>query len=42
MMRATRRTFVTGTLATTAAAAVPWRSALAQEELKLHSFVPPT
>jgi TRAP-type transport system periplasmic protein len=42
MMRATRRTFVTGTLATTAAAAVPWRSALAAEELKLHSFVPPT
>jgi TRAP-type C4-dicarboxylate transport system substrate-binding protein len=42
MMRATRRTFVTGTLAATAATALPWRRALAAEELKLHSFVPPT
>jgi TRAP-type C4-dicarboxylate transport system substrate-binding protein len=41
-MHATRRTFVTGTLATSAAAALPWRAALAQEELKLATFVPPT
>jgi TRAP-type transport system periplasmic protein len=41
-MDATRRTLVTGTLATSAAAALPWRAALAQEELKLATFVPPT
>ena len=42
MMLATRRTFVTGTLATSAAAVLPWRRAFAQEELKLATFVPPT
>jgi TRAP-type C4-dicarboxylate transport system substrate-binding protein len=41
-MFTTRRTFVKGTLATSAAAALPWRTASAAEELKLHSFVPPT
>jgi TRAP-type C4-dicarboxylate transport system substrate-binding protein len=41
-MRMTRRTFVTGSLAATAGAALPQGSALAAEELKLHSFVPPT
>lgn len=40
-MSTTRRTFVTGTLAATAAAGLPWR-ALAAEELKLATFVPPT
>jgi TRAP-type C4-dicarboxylate transport system substrate-binding protein len=42
-MHATRRTFLTGTLAVTAAAGMP-RGALAQgaQELKLASFVPPT
>jgi TRAP-type transport system periplasmic protein len=42
MMFTTRRKFVFGTIATTAAASTSWRAALAQEELKLHSFVPPT
>jgi TRAP-type transport system periplasmic protein len=42
-MSTTRRTFLTGTLATTAAASLPMRTALAQTvELKLSSFVPPT
>jgi TRAP-type C4-dicarboxylate transport system substrate-binding protein len=42
-MSTTRRTFVTGTLAATAAAGLPMRTALAQTvELKLASFVPPT
>jgi TRAP-type C4-dicarboxylate transport system substrate-binding protein len=41
-MPATRRTFVAGTLATSAAAVLPWRAAAAAEEIKLHSFVPPT
>ena len=43
-MHATRRTFMTGGMAITAAATMPVRGALAQgaEELKLHSFVPPT
>jgi TRAP-type transport system periplasmic protein len=41
-MFTTRRKFVIGTIATTAAASTSWRDALAQEELKLHSFVPPT
>jgi TRAP-type C4-dicarboxylate transport system substrate-binding protein len=43
-MSTTRRTFVTGTLAATAAAGLPLRGALAQAavELKLASFVPPT
>ena len=41
-MTTTRRTFLTTALATTAAAGLPWRTALAAEELKLHSFVPPT
>jgi TRAP-type C4-dicarboxylate transport system substrate-binding protein len=42
-MHATRRTFLTGALATTAAAGVP-RAVMAQgaQELKLASFVPPT
>ena len=41
-MSATRRTFVAGTLATSAAAVLPSRGARAAEEIKLHSFVPPT
>ena len=43
-MASSRRTFVTGTLATTAAASLPSRFALAQamEELKLATFVPPS
>jgi TRAP-type C4-dicarboxylate transport system substrate-binding protein len=41
-MFTTRRKFVIGTIATTAAASTSWRAALAQEEIKLHSFVPPT
>ena len=41
-MQTTRRTFVTGTLAATATGGVSWHSAWAKEELKLHSFVPPT
>jgi TRAP-type transport system periplasmic protein len=42
-MHTNRRTFVTGSLAATAAAGLPWRPALAQGkvELKLASFVPP-
>jgi TRAP-type C4-dicarboxylate transport system substrate-binding protein len=38
----TRRTFMAGSLAATAATALPLRSAFAQQELKLASFVPPT
>jgi TRAP-type C4-dicarboxylate transport system substrate-binding protein len=38
----TRRTFMAGSLAATAATALPMRSAFAQQELKLASFVPPT
>jgi TRAP-type transport system periplasmic protein len=38
----TRRTFIAGSLAATAATAMPARNALAQQELKLASFVPPT
>jgi TRAP-type C4-dicarboxylate transport system substrate-binding protein len=41
-MHPTRRTFVKGTLATAAAAGLPARTALANEELKLATFVPPT
>jgi TRAP-type C4-dicarboxylate transport system substrate-binding protein len=43
-MSTTRRTFLKSSLATTAAAGLPWHHATAQgaEELKLHSFVPPT
>ncbi|MBX9773866.1 MAG: TRAP transporter substrate-binding protein [Xanthobacteraceae bacterium] len=41
-MTTTRRTFMAGSLAATAATALPTRSALAQTELKLASFVPPT
>jgi TRAP-type transport system periplasmic protein len=41
-MSATRRTFVAGTLAASAAVALPLRRAHAAEEIKLHSFVPPT
>jgi TRAP-type C4-dicarboxylate transport system substrate-binding protein len=37
-----RRTFLQSTAATAAAAGLPWHQALAAEELKLHSFVPPT
>jgi TRAP-type C4-dicarboxylate transport system substrate-binding protein len=38
----TRRTFVAGSLAAAATTALPMRSARAQTELKLASFVPPT
>jgi TRAP-type C4-dicarboxylate transport system substrate-binding protein len=43
-MTTNRRTFLKSTLATAAAAGLPWQSAKAQAavELKLHSFVPPT
>jgi TRAP-type C4-dicarboxylate transport system substrate-binding protein len=41
-MSSTRRTFVTGTVATAAAVTLPWRPARAQEELKLATFVPPS
>ena len=41
-MLTSRRTFLKTTLATSMAAGMPWHEALAQEELKLHSFVPPT
>jgi TRAP-type C4-dicarboxylate transport system substrate-binding protein len=43
-MRATRRTFLTGAMAATAATGLPRRSARAQgaEELKLSTFVPPS
>ena len=41
LMHTTRRTFLKTALATTAAAGLPWE-AMAQEEIKLHSFVPPT
>ena len=43
-MKTTRRTFVTGSVAATAAASLPWKPARAQGavELKLASFVPPT
>lgn len=41
-MLISRRTFVTGSLAAAAASSLPRRPAQAAEELKLHSFVPPT
>jgi TRAP-type C4-dicarboxylate transport system substrate-binding protein len=41
-MHTTRRTFVTGSLAATAAASLPWSPARAATELKMHSFVPPS
>jgi TRAP-type transport system periplasmic protein len=41
-MHTTRRTFLTATAAAAASAGLPWPEAWAQEELKLHSFVPPT
>ena len=41
-MSINRRTVITGSLAATAATAMPWRDASAQQELKLASFVPPT
>ncbi|MPZ56960.1 MAG: C4-dicarboxylate ABC transporter [Rhizobiales bacterium] len=41
-MHTTRRTFVTGSLAATATSTLPWGPALAAEELKLASFVPPS
>ena len=41
-MVTSRRTFLKTTLVASAAASTPWHQALAQEELKLHSFVPPT
>ncbi len=41
-MTTNRRSLVAGSLAVAAASVVPWRRALAQEELKLASFVPPT
>jgi TRAP-type C4-dicarboxylate transport system substrate-binding protein len=37
-----RRTFLQSTAITAAAAGLPWHQAWAAEELKLHSFVPPT
>ena len=40
-MPTTRRTLLKSALVATAAS-LPWRKALAQEELKLHGFVPPT
>jgi TRAP-type C4-dicarboxylate transport system substrate-binding protein len=42
IMQTSRRTFLQTTLAASAATALPWRAAFAQDELKLHSFVPPT
>jgi TRAP-type C4-dicarboxylate transport system substrate-binding protein len=41
-MHATRRSFLTGTLATAALGGLPAQRALAAEELKLATFVPPT
>ena len=41
-MTTNRRTFLAASLAATAATALPIRNALAQQELKLASFVPPT
>jgi TRAP-type C4-dicarboxylate transport system substrate-binding protein len=41
-MKTTRRTFLTGTLAASTAATMPWKPAMAAEELKLATFVPPT
>jgi TRAP-type transport system periplasmic protein len=41
-MTTTRRSFVAGSLAATSIAVLPSRRALAQQELKLASFVPPT
>ncbi len=41
-MSTSRRMFLKTTLAASAAAGAPWHEAIAQEELKLHSFVPPT
>lgn len=40
-MTTNRRNLVAGSLAVAAAGMVPWRSAMAQQELKLASFVPP-
>jgi TRAP-type C4-dicarboxylate transport system substrate-binding protein len=40
-MPTNRRTFLKSSIATAAAAGLPWHEALAAEELKLHSFVPP-
>lgn len=40
-MTTNRRNLIVGSLAAAAASVVPWRSALAQQELKLASFVPP-
>lgn len=40
-MTTNRRNLIAGSLAAAAASVVPWRSALAQQELKLASFVPP-
>ena len=37
-----RRTVITGSLAATTASVAPWHAAVAQQELKLASFVPPT
>jgi TRAP-type C4-dicarboxylate transport system substrate-binding protein len=37
-----RRAVISGSLAATATAVTSWRPAWAKEELKLHSFVPPT
>ncbi len=41
-MHTSRRTFLKAAFAASATAGAPWHEALAQEELKLHSFVPPT
>jgi TRAP-type transport system periplasmic protein len=41
-MLPSRRIFLKTTLAAAATVGAPWREASAQEELKLHSFVPPT
>jgi TRAP-type C4-dicarboxylate transport system substrate-binding protein len=41
-MITSRRMLLKTTLAASAAAGAPWHAAIAQEELKLHSFVPPT
>jgi TRAP-type C4-dicarboxylate transport system substrate-binding protein len=41
-MTTDRRSLIAGSLAATAASVVPWGGAMAQQELKLASFVPPT
>jgi TRAP-type C4-dicarboxylate transport system substrate-binding protein len=41
-MHTSRRSFLQTTIAASVATATPWRAAFAQDELKLHSFVPPT